>query len=454
MDYIAKQGAMGKQAGEQKYATRLLGQAYRDPSQRESALSELGITQPELAMDAQAKFAADDAAKQARRAELVSERAKRLSALPEDMWPSAWPTMRESLRELDPELYAALPEQADVATFRPLVQQYAGAAEGVPTVRSSFVGADGQMYSIMSDGSVKAQGVGADRKLQAFDVPGVGPQVVDLRAATARTVTPGGGQMPAQPASTFAFTPAPGTQGDPDADAFAALPPDQQAEAARLLQAKQDFTIQGGKVVPTGLSGGQPIAPPAVRPAWVRPDKPAGRTAPPSGYRYAPDGVTLEPIPGGPADKPAPGETAAESKARREAALKIPRVDAAVRRLDRVSSAVESLASGLVDGGPIDAYALKFSPKGQELTTAVASLLPELTALTRVPGIGSQSDLETRLANLQLPSLEVSPEINRRTLEELRTFMLDLQAAYKNLAGEAAQDAPADDDDALIGKYL
>lgn len=311
------------------------------------------------------------------------------------------------------------------------------------------------MYSIMSDGSVKAQGIGADRRLQAFDVEGVGPQVVDLRNATARTVTGGGGQPPvSQPASTFAFTPAPGMQDDPDADAFANLSPDQQEVAARLLQAKQDFTIQGGKVVPTGLSGGQPAARPAsTAPAWVRPPKADQPPAPPSGYRYNAGG-TLEPIPGGPADKPEATETAAESKARRDAALKLPRVDAAVRRLDRVSSAVESLASGLVDGGPIDAVALKYTPKGQELASAVASLLPELTALTRVPGIGSQSDLETRLASLQLPSLEFSPEINRRTLAELKTFMQDLADAYKTMAGDSGEAAPQDDDDALIGKYL
>lgn len=192
--------------------------------------------------------------------------------------------------------------------------------------------------------------------------------------------------------------------------------------------------------------------------------------AAPAGYTW--EGDTLAPIPGGPADKGSqavaqlsaaevqalglPEGTVAQRdeagkvttiftpdagtrKAARDAKAKLPRVDAALRRVDRLASAVDTIASGTFDGGPVDQYALRFTPEGQEVIQAAASLLPELTALTRVPGVGSQSDLETRLANLQLPSLEFPPEVNRRALGELRTFMGDLADVYRGMSGDEAE---------------
>ena len=152
---------------------------------------------------------------------------------------------------------------------------------------------------------------------------------------------------------------------------------------------------------------------------------------------------------------------AASAKAERDARLKAPRVEAARRRVDRLAQSIETIAGGMFDGGPIDQYALRYTPQGQEMIQASASLLSELTALTRVPGIGSQSDLETRLANLQLPSLEFGPEINRRAIEELRTFIADLSDAYASVGGQSesasAPTQPAQggstDINALLEKY-
>lgn len=123
------------------------------------------------------------------------------------------------------------------------------------------------------------------------------------------------------------------------------------------------------------------------------------------------------------------------AEARSAARDKLPRARAAFRRLGRVADAVEGLADNmLLQGGPFQASALSVTKEGQELDNAVAQLMPEITALTRVPGVGSQSDLEQRLANLALPSSANYPEVNRKAIEELDLFLKDLEAAYSNVA--------------------
>ncbi len=131
----------------------------------------------------------------------------------------------------------------------------------------------------------------------------------------------------------------------------------------------------------------------------------------------------------------APQTTAAERKAVLEAKVKLPRVNAAMRRAERLSQAVASIGkNSFLDGGPSDAKVLQYTEQGRELVAAAAQLMPELQALTRVPGIGSQSDLEARLASLALPSLEMDPDTNQRSMAELQAFIQDLKAAYETMA--------------------
>jgi hypothetical protein len=131
----------------------------------------------------------------------------------------------------------------------------------------------------------------------------------------------------------------------------------------------------------------------------------------------------------------APQQTAAERKAVLEAKVKLPRVNAAMRRADRLSQAVASIGkNSFLDGGPSDAKVLQYTEQGRELMASAAQLMPELQALTRVPGIGSQSDLEARLASLALPSLEMDPDTNQRSMAELQAFIQDLKAAYETMA--------------------
>jgi hypothetical protein len=59
--------------------------------------------------------------------------------------------------------------------------------------------------------------------------------------------------------------------------------------------------------------------------------------------------------------------------------------------------------------------------------------------------VGAQSDLESRLASLQLPSASMAPEVNKAAIQALREYMADLKAAYDNLGGSqpAKPAAPA-----------
>ena len=152
-------------------------------------------------------------------------------------------------------------------------------------------------------------------------------------------------------------------------------------------------------------------------------------------------------IPGGPADKGQTANarpmTAADAKAQREARAKMPTLEAAERRMTALSAAVRGLeGNALFDGGPVDRLALALTEDGQRIKALSSQLLPVLTALTRVPGIGSQSDLETRLNGLQFPSTEYPPAVNRELAAELDMFIKDLRAAAERVAnGEDFQPA-------------
>jgi hypothetical protein len=118
---------------------------------------------------------------------------------------------------------------------------------------------------------------------------------------------------------------------------------------------------------------------------------------------------------------------------RAAAAAKSPRLNAAVRRLDRVKMASQALGTG---GGPAEGRlrGLVGTPAAQEMEAANAQLINEITALTRIPGVGSQSDLEQRLAQLALPQVSQHPSVRARSIQELEAFLTDLGAALDSVA--------------------
>lgn len=222
------------------------------------------------------------------------------------------------------------------------------------------------------------------------------------------------------------------------------MPPPQQETFTGQPQAmniggKDVLARTGSRGTPQIVPGAQPYrAPTAARPAYTFVDK------------QLPDGSTqkIRLDKNNPADEgepwgapQAPKVAPVDRKFQQAAQAKLPSVDAALRRLDRIEAASGKLTFG---GGPLDAKALALTPSHKELEQAGASLMPVLTALTRVPGIGSQSDLEQRLAQLQIPSGDMYEETRQKAITELRTFIEDLRAAYMNAASGQATQQPTE----------
>ena len=106
------------------------------------------------------------------------------------------------------------------------------------------------------------------------------------------------------------------------------------------------------------------------------------------------------------------------------------------RGLTRIDAALKALSGRLVDTGPIDGRLMVSTPQGQELEAAVGAIQNDMLALTRVPGIGSQSDLEAKIANLKYPSIYNHPSVNAANVQQLKAFMGDLR---NQITGSAAQ---------------
>lgn len=451
MQYAQQQGEEGRQRGQGQFAAKLLGEAYNSTgTARQDALGRLAGRQPQVAMAADQQFQKQDAQMTEDAFKRLQTHAQFLQKIPAEQRPQAWAQIQPRIAQELPEYAQYLPSQWDEAAVMPVVEQLAsmGGESSGPTVRSSFVGADGQMYSILSDGSVKAQGIGADRKLQFTDVPGVGPQVVDLRNATAQTVAPGGGSQPRQrPSQGYATAQDEQGQADPT---MAALPESEQIKAAQFAAAGMPFFVDGGRVMPGESSGPrQPTNQPAAnrqptldrrplseigggedRPAWVRPASggQGGGPKPPSGYRARPDG-SLEPIPGGPADpanKPKP-----QDKPLPVGALRL-QLDA--KESLSVAEGVDSLIGNLlsdIDGGILDLGPLKnleykarnfageSTPQSQAYGTFQASLEKLRNDSLRL-NKGVQTDGDAQRAWNELLANTNDTAFVRKRLEEIR----------------------------------
>ncbi len=133
--------------------------------------------------------------------------------------------------------------------------------------------------------------------------------------------------------------------------------------------------------------------------------------------------------------------SAAEMKAQQANATKTAQLGNVNRGLARIEAALGNLGGSFVDTGPIDQYLVRNTEAGQELDAAVGAIQNSMLALTRVPGVGSQSDLEARIAALQYPSLSNAPGVNARTLKQLKDFVQELQGIGANAPGTLG-DAP------------
>lgn len=135
--------------------------------------------------------------------------------------------------------------------------------------------------------------------------------------------------------------------------------------------------------------------------------------------------------------------SAAEMKAQQANATKTAQLGNVNRGLARIESALSNLGGSFVDTGPIDQYLVRNTEAGQELDAAVGAIQNSMLALTRVPGVGSQSDLEARIAALQYPSLSNAPGVNARTLKQLKDFVQELQGISAEASGTLGDAPPA-----------
>lgn len=366
--YVQQQGQFGKQQGEDSRLARLVSQAMSEPTQRTSKLAEIASFRPEAAFQAQSQFVQNDEDNYRN----LARRASIVLGAPNEMKNQVWQQLRPELEQqfglknLPAEL---TPEVLEMAQQLDRVYGGANSATGV---QSTYINRAGQRVAVMRDGSQQVLGE-ADARTSFTDVPNVGPQIIDHRAATARPVTPYGAEHASDPRYPSALVAA-DPQGEADAD-FASLPDAARIRAAELEEQGLPFHIVGGRLVEGESSGlrqpvNQPVSQPAPQrprtaadiplseygggderaPAWVRPGTPAPGTAPPSGYRYAADGTTLEAIPGGPADK-AGGNSVSMLSPEEVAAAGFPKGSVVQRRADGSLVKVHSPTERDTNGG-------------------------------------------------------------------------------------------------------
>ncbi len=456
---IQQQGEEGRQRG----LAQLVGKAYAAPQeQRQSILNTVAQRgAPDMAMQAQQGFSKMD---ETSAADLARE-AGMFVALAQS---GDEPTIQAAYQQLARKAQQAghpVPLQYN-PSFLPGIEKLASAGGAVGgNVQSTYIDAQGNRVAIMRDGSTQVLGQNAPSN-QIIDT-GNGFFGVNKGNLQAAPVTIGG-QAPQQPPQSYAPAPEITMQTLPGVD----VPP---GDEVAMLAAAQN---EGQAYVPQANGGALPQGAPMGGQQLRSAPKPE---APPAGYRYV--GDQLQAIPGGPAD-PAiqaqgndngrnyvvttgpdgtiyrvnklTGKADAVEGARgggaslanldyKKDSLGVQKGTGAnqiERGLQRLETAVNTLSKNKVfDGGPLDQYVLGPTKLGQEMEQAGGSIMPALTALTRVPGVGSQSDWEGRLNMLQLPSVKFSPEVNKRAIAGLRQFITDLREAYRNVGIPFPMDA-------------
>jgi hypothetical protein len=418
---LARQGAQEKKA---RGLAALVGQAYTAPrEQRQGLLGQIAGIDPATATQTQASLGAWDDSKQ----KALVRSAQMLLAAPEEARPQVWAQIVQA-----GEIPGLKPEYDPVKV--PEMAQKIVSAFG-----QSSMPAELQTWGALTSGLSEADRqkalrvkLGLDPRAGLLDIGeyaggvyGVNRDPNNVHAVP----VPIGAPQPSGREVPFTIDPS--------------LPPEIQADI-RASEARGMPWEQGPQLQ---------AAPPKVSPVQIAQLELSQQAA-------ARDAERLRLAQQDAARKASAGTTE-QRKSVIEARKKMPQLHNAIRGVDRIAQALQSLNGGMVNTGPADQYIQRFTKEGQELEAAVGAIQNSVLALTRVPGVGSQSDLEQRVAMLQYPSLDKAPEVNARTMQNLRLFLQDLQDAYENVLGgqQDAQQGSAipvngTSDDDLIGKYL
>lgn len=93
-------------------------------------------------------------------------------------------------------------------------------------------------------------------------------------------------------------------------------------------------------------------------------------------------------------------------------------------------------AKGVTSGGYWGVQALVPSEKGKLLDGAVDSMRNIVTSLTRTPGIGANSDFETRLQQAQLPVRTDREAVQDQKAQSMQELLDALEGGYSDLIGQ------------------
>lgn len=323
---------------------------------------------------------------------------------------------------------AEIPDEFDAASVMPIVDQVLAIAENAPimgvggNVQSTYIDGNGNRVAIMRDGSQRVLGPN-NASIRVMEQEGALPYgVVTSGGRPGAVVDIGGGQAPAQGA-TGQYT------IDPS------IPPEVQQQIRAAEAAGQQ--VPSNMVLPP--RSGPVRVPTAAEKAY---GAEAGRNQA-SNDNFAnsieQERIRKEQEARIEADKARAVEQAKSQQERaaneRAKTAQLNNVD---RGLSRIDAAMKALSGRFIDTGPIDGRLIGPTPQGQELEAAVGAIQNDMLALTRVPGIGSQSDLEAKIANLKYPSIYNAPEVNARNVEQLKAFMKDLRQQIQSAPAQPA----------------
>lgn len=340
---------------------------------------------------------------------------------------------RSALPYLKRNFGAEIPDDFDPASVMPIVDQVLAVAENTPSmgvggnVQSTYIDNSGNRVAIMRDGSQRVLGPN-NASIRVMEQEGALPYGVVTSGGRPGAVVDIGGGMQA---------PAQGGSGQYTIDP--SIPPEVQQQIRAAEAAGQQ--VPANMVLPP-RSGPVPIPTAAQRAYGAE----AGRNQA-QNENFAntaeQDRILKEQQARIDAERARAVEQAKSEQERasneRAKSAQLNNVD---RGLSRIDQAMKALTGRFVDTGPIDGRIIGPTPQGQELEAAVGAIQNDMLALTRVPGIGSQSDLEAKIANLKYPSIYNAPEVNARNVQQLKAFMKDLRQQIQTSPAQAPAAAP------------
>lgn len=289
----------------------------------------------------------------------------------------------------------------------------ARAGQGGNNVQSTYINAQGKRMAIMRDGSQQELG-DANQSIRVMEQEGAMPYgVVTSGGVAGQTVQLGAGQQQGQPTGAYI---------DPS------LPPEVQAQIRQSIAAGQE---PPGQMV---FSGGAGASGPVRTPTAGEKAAATERAKLQAQQDFLPAELSMRTDADIAKSRGIEQAKSEQERASNERA-KTAQLNNVDRGLSRIDTAIKALSGGMVNTGPLDGRLMVSTPQGQELEAAVGAIQNDMLALTRVPGIGSQSDLEAKIANLKYPSIYNHPSVNEANVNQLKAFMEDLR---NQITGQAA----------------